>query len=265
MSEPTTPPDADAETGGHPDVDELASTPRHFVQYAFLKVDRAWRRLAADERESHKEELAGLLGSWGDRIMVRTFSTVGIRPDADLMIWRATPDLDELHRMHAEILGTGLGAWLDTTYLYTSTTKPSQYLKDVRSVGFKKPRPLDVIPVDRRYMLVYPFVKQRRWYSLSPQERGAAMREHATIGRKYPNIKLNTSYSFGLDDQEFMTAFETDDPHDFLDLMMELRGTTASQYTERDTPIFTCILASPREVLDALDGTRAAVLEPAHI
>ena len=35
------------------------------------------------------------------------------------------------------------------------------------------------------------------------------MDEHITIGHKYPSVKLNTTYSFGLDDQEFVVAFET--------------------------------------------------------
>jgi chlorite dismutase len=164
--------------------------------------------------------------------------------------------------MHVDLLGTELGRWLDTPYLYTATTKDSQYMKPVAEAGFRKPKPLDIVPVDRKYIIVYPFVKQRRWYALSAEERGAAMREHAMIGRNYPGIKLNTAYSFGIDDQEFMTAFETDSVQDFLDLMMELRHSEASQYTERDTPIFTCLFASPREVLDALDGSRAAVALP---
>jgi chlorite dismutase len=230
-------------------------TPRHFVSYAFYKVDPAWRRLPAETREAHKQELASLLERWQERIMLRTYSTVGIRPDADFMIWRATPELELLHEQAVDLLSTELGAWLECTYLYTATTKQSQYQKDVRSAGFRKERPLDVVPVDRKYIIVYPFVKQRRWYSLPPEARGAAMREHAIIGRNYPGIKLNTSYSFGIDDQEFMTAFETDSVHDFLDLMMELRSSEASTYTERDTPIFTCLFMSPRDVLDALGGS----------
>lgn len=238
-----------------------ASTPRHFVSYAFYKVDPAWRRLDATTRNTHKAELAELLERWQQHMMLRTYSTVGIRPDADVLIWRATPDLELLHQQTVELLQTELGTWLECTYLYTATTKQSQYMKDVRSAGFKKERPLDVIPVDRKYIIVYPFVKQRRWYSLTPQERGEAMREHAVIGRNYPGIKLNTSYSFGIDDQEFMTAFETDSVHDFLDLMMDLRSSEASKYTERDTPIFTCMFMSPREVLDALGGASSGIAE----
>ena len=54
------------------------------------------------------------------------------------------------------------------------------------------------------------------------------MNQHIGVGRKYPSIKLNTTYSFGLDDQEFVVSFEGDDPGDFLDLVMELRESETS-------------------------------------
>jgi chlorite dismutase len=40
----------------------------------------------------------------------------------------------------------------------------------------------------------------------------------------------------------------------FLDLVNELRPTESSAYTERETPIFTCVAMSARRALDALDG-----------
>ena len=85
------------------------------------------------------------------------------------------------------------------------------------------------------------------------------MKSHIEVGRRYPEITINTSYSFGLDDQEFVVAFEGDDPGMFLDLVNELRPTESSQYTERETPIFTCVAMSISRALDALDGSRAAV------
>lgn len=60
-------------------------------------------------------------------------------------------------------------------------------------------------------------------------------------GHRFPSVKLNTTYSFGLDDQEFVVAFETECPGGFLDLAMPLRETKSSLYTLRDTPIFTCV------------------------
>jgi chlorite dismutase len=65
-------------------------------------------------------------------------------------------------------------------------------------------------------------------------------------------VKLHTTYSFGLDDQEFVVAFETDQPSDFLDLVQELRESKASRYTLRDTPMYTCRQLQLAECLDEL-------------
>jgi chlorite dismutase len=89
------------------------------------------------------------------------------------------------------------------------------------------------------------------------------MRDNIATARKYPTIETNTSYSFGLDDQEFVVAFNTDNPSDFLDLVNELRPTDSSAYTESETPIFTCIAASVERALNALDGVSVAAVEPA--
>ena len=97
-------------------------------------------------------------------------------------------------------------------------------------------------------------MKTREWYRLAGDERWRIMQEHIKVGREYPSVDLNTSYSFGLDDQEFVVAFETDDPSDFLDLVQRLRTTESSSFTKRDTPTFTCISASVERALNALDG-----------
>jgi len=247
----------------HGHVEEGADAARHFVSWTCYKVAAEWRRLPEDERERQKAELSEVLEAWGERMVLRTFTAVGIRPDMDVMTWRATTELEQLQQSQTDILSTALGSYLETAFLYTSTTKQSQYTKAAEDAGFKRRRPISVMPADRKYFIVYPFVKQRRWYMLPADERGRMMRDHAMVGREYPGVKLNTSFSFGLDDQEFMTAFETDSVHDFLDLMMALRHTEASQYTERDTPIFTTIRMSPREALDTLGGVRTAVLAEA--
>ena len=78
------------------------------------------------------------------------------------------------------------------------------------------------------------------------------MDEHIFIGNKYPSVKLNTSYSFGIDDNEFVVAFETDYPSDFVDLVMDLRETQGSLYVKEDTPIFTCIAQSLEDAVNSL-------------
>ena len=76
------------------------------------------------------------------------------------------------------------------------------------------------------------------------KQRQKMMSEHIGTGHRYPSISINTSYSFGIDDQEQVVSFETDYPEDFLDLVEEMRSQKARAYTERDVPIITCIPVS---------------------
>ncbi len=108
------------------------------------------------------------------------------------------------------------------------------------------------MPGNAKYFVLYPFTKTRQWYALPQEERQRMMSIHFFVGHKYPSVKINTSYSFGLDDQEFMVGFETDVPSDFLDLVVELRSSEASNYTLIDTPIFTGIHRSIEETLASL-------------
>jgi chlorite dismutase len=80
------------------------------------------------------------------------------------------------------------------------------------------------------------------------------MQGHISVGREYPTVDNHTTYSFGLDDQEFVVAVDTDDVGTFLDLVQRLRTTEASAYTARDTPSFTCVAGSVERALIALDG-----------
>jgi chlorite dismutase len=218
---------------------------RHFVKYTFLKVDPAWRRLDDAERNRHKREfLAACEDFAGDRLL-RSFSLVGTRGDADMMLLTQATNLERIHEFHVVLAQSGLMKWCETPYSYLALTKPSEYSDESR---------LEVRPAHAKYLFVYPFVKTREWYRLAPDVRWKIMQEHIEVGRQYPQIDLNTSYSFGLDDQEFVVAFETDEPADFLDLVQRLRTTEASAYTKRDTPTFTCVGCSVERALNALDG-----------
>jgi chlorite dismutase len=223
---------------------------RHFVKYTFLKVDPAWRRLEPEERARHKREVIAACEDYAAERLLRAFSLVGTRGDADLLLLTQAKNLERIHEFHVVLAQSGLMAWADTPYSFLAMTKPSEYSEESR---------LEVRPQHGRYLFVYPFVKTREWYRLDPQERYAVMQEHIRIGREYPQIDLNTSYSFGLDDQEFVVAFEGDDPAAFLDLVQRLRTTEASAYTKRDTPTFTCVACSVERALNALDGAPLAI------
>ena len=220
-----------------------------YVAYRFFRVDPAWRRLPIDERAAGKEAFADVVDEFAGRIEgLRAYSTVGVRPEADFFLWTITQRYDDLLELGAALNGTPLAGWLETPYSYLGTTKPSVYTDK------KRIRQGRVAPRNAPYLVVYPFVKRRPWYFLTFEERANAMREHAEVGGKFVTITNHTTYSFGIDDQEFIPAFEAEEPADFMHLMMTLRETEASRWTERDTPIFVGKLVDVRVALDALDG-----------
>ncbi len=218
---------------------------RHFVKYTFLKVDPAWRRLGDERRAADKRELAAACEDFADGHLLRAFSLVGTRGDADLMLLTQAQNLERIHEFHVVLAQSGLMKWCEIPYSFLAMTKESEYSDESR---------LEVRPAHGRYLFVYPFVKTREWYRLAPDERWRIMQEHIRVGREFPSVDLNTSYSFGLDDQEFVVAFESDNPGDFLDLVQKLRSTESSAYTKRDTPTFTCVSCSVDRALGALDG-----------
>jgi chlorite dismutase len=184
---------------------------------------------------------------------LRTYSLVGVRPEVDFLFWKLTERFEDFRDLAADVNATPLAGYLSTPYSYLAATKPSKYFED------RSGRPRRVVPRGTPYLVVYPFVKKREWYALPMDTRRRAMQEHAAVGSRFPTITNHTTYSFGIDDQEFMTVFECESPADFLELMMTLRETEASRYTERDTPIFVGAAEEIRGILDSLDGASARV------
>lgn len=232
-------------------MEEPATPQQQFVRFAFYKIDPAWRGLPVKEKNDAKDELLQVVEQFGEAMILRSYSTVGTRGDCDFLLWQVTYDMDDIHRLAARINGSHAGRYLSLAYSYLAMTKRSVYVDKHVHEG-QEGRMRQVRPTDARYFFVYPFVKTRQWYRESLEHRQKMMDTHITVGHKYPSVKLNTTYSFGLDDQEFVVAFETDKPQDFLDLVMELREAESSLFTLRDTPIFTCLQMPLSECLLAL-------------
>ena len=230
-----------------------AESSTQYVAYTLYRVDPAWRRVPVEERAAGKEALADIVAGWQERMELRTYSLVGVRPEVDFMFWKLTERYDDLRELAVDVNASPIAGYLETPYSYLAATKPSQYFED------KSKRPRRVVPRGAPYLVVYPFVKKREWYALPIDDRRRAMAEHAAVGSRFVTITNHTTYSFGIDDQEFMTAFECEAPADFLQLMMTLRETEASRYTERDTPIFVGTAQELPEILDSLDGASARV------
>ena len=224
-----------------------------YVAYTFFRVVPEWRRLPVEERAAHKDAFADVVEEFAPRFEhLRPYSTTGVRPETDFFLWKITERYEDLGELGAALNATPLAAWLETPYSYLATTRASQYTQA------RKAR--RITPKGQAYLVVYPFVKLRPWYALSEEARQTAMDEHIRIGREeFPGITNHTTYSFGIDDQEFMTAFECEAPSDFMHLMLRLRDSEASSYTERDTPIFVGTHVTIREALAALDGASSRV------
>ncbi len=226
---------------------------RQYVSFVFYKLQSEFRRLPIEQQRAMLEEFAALVeGVDRQKMILLTYSTVGTRADTDLMFWRIAFELGDIQAFHAAINRLPIAGYLETPYSYLAQTKRSTYI-DKLDPSHDESRTV-IRPGKHKYVFVYPFVKKREWYLLHKTTRQGIMDEHIEIGTKYQSVRLNTTYSFGLDDQEFVVAFETEEPGDFLDLVQELRESEGSKYTERDTPIFTAVQTPVRELVKQLAG-----------
>jgi chlorite dismutase len=206
-----------------------------YVQALALGLDPAWRRQTSEERCRSAEELCAAVTARSE-VTTFTYSTIGLRAGVDLLLWSLAPSLDALEKQDARVLRSGMGSWMTVRHSFLGIIRPSQYVK----------RPTiqeqSLFEGERSaYLVVYPFTKSTDWYLLTQQDRQTVMNEHIKVGHRYKQVRQLLAYSFGLDDMDFLVAYETDDLPAFGDLVRDLRGTESRRSTVRDTPIITGI------------------------
>jgi chlorite dismutase len=223
-----------------------------FVHALALGLDPAWRRLPAAQRCETAEELSAAVSQESD-VVTHSYSMVGLQPGADLLLWSLAPTLDSLEQRAASVLRSGMGAWMSVKESFLGVIQPSQYVK--------KPTPQEqsLFSGERaRYLIVYPFTKGTEWYLLGKEARQGIMNEHMRVGHEYPEVRQLLANSFGLDDMDFLVAYETDDLAKFSELVRALRGTDSRRSTVRDTPILTAIHRPIEEITALLGATNGA-------
>jgi len=228
-----------------------AAPRRQIVQFGFYKLDPEFRRLDSATKHAAKQEFLTAAGQKYEELICLSYSTVGLKADVDFLFWRIAYSSDTLQSQSAALNRTVLGSYLTTPVSFLSMTKRSLYMDPSDPFHDVESR-TRLIPGKRKYLFVYPFVKSRPWYLLPMDERQKIMEEHIKMGNKYPSVKLNTTYSFGVDDQDFVVAFETNEMKDFLDLVQDLRETESSRYTVRDTPMYTAVRTPLEDILGQL-------------
>ncbi len=216
-----------------------------FLNFSFFKVDPKWRWLNEIGKDEAAKEFANLVDVANTKIKVRVYSTLGLREDADLMLWMISDSMEKTQVMTSKVYSTVVGKYLTQSYVFLSAARPSVYSSKL-TPGFMT----DAQPM--KYCIVYPFVKSREWYLLPFEERKKMMDEHIKVGKKFPQVRLNTTSSFGLDDQDFMLAFETEDLMAFQELIMQLRETKVSKYVVRDTPMIVCVYKGVEDIIKSL-------------
>jgi chlorite dismutase len=223
---------------------------RQFLNYSFYRLDPAFRRLPADEQRAAAAGFIELVRTWesSDDLILRSYSLVGLRADVDFMFWRIAFDPLCFQTMEAAIRRSRLGAYLSQVHSLLSLQRRSPYVNRMKGAG----EGVELVPGEGKFLFVYPFVKSRSWYRLSPHARQGMMDEHIAASAPFKGVRLNTSDSYGLDDQDFVVAFDSDYPQEFVDLVARLRYTEASLYTQRDTPMFTCAKATIEAILGQL-------------
>lgn len=229
----------------------IQTTEREYLKYTFFKVNSQWRHLDGKNKLTAKQEFVATIDNFPNQNLLSSYSLIGTRGDSDFMLWTISKRLEVFQELASNLLSSALGKYLATPYSYLAITRQSEYLGGHHHEG-QEGASLSRRPGISKYLFVYPFVKKREWYFLPHGERRLMMAQHFKIGHKYPSVQIHTGYSFGLDDQEFVLAFETDKPADFSELVMELRSSEASRYTALETPIFTCIRMPINEILNLL-------------
>jgi chlorite dismutase len=222
--------------------DVRSKAERVFTNYLCYKVDPRWRRLPASERQSGGQEFREALQKAMGRVAVRSYLTTGFREDIDFFIWVLSQEPEPIQELAVNIYHTGLGKYLNMTASYFALMRESPYVRD----HLHMPTP-ELGPCT--YLVVYPFIKSREWYLMSFDARQGMMNEHIKVGHEFPAIRINTAYSFGVDDQDFVVAFDTNSLTEFQDLVMRLRETEASRYTVRDTPMIVGVAKSIDDIL----------------
>jgi len=206
---------------------------KYYFNFSFFQIDPKWRWMADLAKEESAKEVENVIKNSG--IMFRSYSTLGLRSDADFLFWFAAKTVEEIQKVISKIYLTVFGKYIIPSQTYVSCTRPSTYARNGRTISFIEGNE------SKKFVVVYPFTKTRQWYLLSAEERQKMMEEHIDVSQKYPDIVLNTTYSFGIDDQDFMLAFETEDLRDFQNLIMDLRETKVSAYVKVDTPMIVCV------------------------
>ena len=159
-----------------------------------------------------------------------------------LMLWLVGPTPDAVQEALVAFGRTRAGRELDVVWTFMGVVKPAEFTPDHAPAFVKGEAP-------RRYLCAYPFVRTPEWYLLPPDERASLLREHGEAGREFPEVLANTTSAFGINDWEWILAFEADELDRLVDCIRRLREAQARRFTKVEVPFVTGIRKDVRAAL----------------
>ncbi len=202
-----------------------------YALYPCFRASSGFRDLDPDDAA---QEVENLFKAWEEVSVRGIYSTKGFRADTDLMLWLVGPTPGALQDAMVGFGRTHAGRELEIVWTFMGVVKPAEFTADHAPAFVKGETP-------RRYLCAYPFVRTPDWYLLPPEERAAMLREHGEIGREFPDVLANTTSAFGLNDWEWILAFEADELDRIVDCIRRLRGAEARRFTKEEVPFVTGI------------------------
>lgn len=191
------------------------------------------------------------LVAWGqslaasDVVLRGWYDVSGLRAYGDVMLWLHGPSAESLQAAMRGFRRTLVGATTTLAWSAMGTHRPAEFSRDHVPSFLLGTEPLG-------WLCVYPFVRSYEWYLLPEDERRAMLREHGMAGRAFTGVQANTVASFALNDWEWILALESDDLHDLVDLMRDLRATQARRHVREEVPFHTGRLIGPVDVVEVL-------------
>lgn len=216
------------------------------IRYTMWSVFRAASPLP-DGRAQLAAEVDELIEQLAAKdVVVRgVYDVSGLRADADLMVWWHSSSADALQEAYGRLRRTALGRHLEPVWSQLALHRPAEFNKSHVPAFLADEQA-------RAYVCVYPFVRSYEWYLLPDEERRAMLAEHGKMARDFPDVRANTVASFALGDYEWMLAFEADELHRIVDLMRELRASTARRHVREEVPFYTGRRKPLLEIVSAL-------------
>jgi chlorite dismutase len=223
-------------------INELNST----IRYTMWSVFRASSALP-DGRDELTAEVSDLFDQLAAKdVTIRgTYDVSGLRADADVMIWWHAESSDALQEAYARFRKTALGRHLTPVWSQMALHRPAEFNKSHLPAFLAGEEA-------RAYICVYPFVRSYEWYLLPDEDRRQMLAEHGRMARGFPDVRANTVASFALGDYEWMLAFEADELYRIVDLMRELRASTARRHVREEVPFYTGRRRSVSELVATL-------------